>query len=249
MKTKYKKAISFLFIFLFTVNIGMGLVIPISPISAQEDEPRLEYEGILRCDHEDIVTNDQWQWFEITVDLGEEAHVTLEYSGDLDLDLFAYWYRDNKDDYPEFNGFDLTHCPRTDEDGNETYVVADYSQFRTNDTDALGQPEAIYLENPTYRLEEDQKAYILVYVHSGVGESEYKLNSNIEFTLIDHDDVYDCTYTSNILILYIVIALVIFSLSVYIVRRKKKKILKPPEKKDQKKEKEEKDIIDLNSKI
>lgn len=242
MKKTHREISSILLIGFFICNIFLT---SINFVVAQ-DEMQSEFEGELSCENEDIVTNSQWQWYKVIVDIGDNVIFNLEYSGDLDLDLKAYWKRDN---FPEFEGYDLTHCPREDANGEEIYEVADYSQFRTENTDDIGEPEEVSLENPSFRQIEDQEAYILVYVHSGEGDSKYTLTCNKDFTSIHQEDVYDCNHVITLLIVYSVAACVVFGLSIYLVRHKKKKILKPKKKKKPEKEEEKDKVIDLDSQI
>ena len=177
------------------------------------------------------------------MDIGNNYNVTLTYSGDLDLDLRLYWKRDN---FPQFRGFDLTHCSIT----SEKYNYTDYSQFRTKNTDELGINEELYFTNPSYTNTEDKKAYILVYVHSGEGECEYLIESNYNILELEDNEVYECIPVLLILLLYISGAIVLFGLSVYIIKRKKKKLTEPKKKK-KKPDKKKRDLktIDLDSEI
>jgi len=242
MRLKSKSIMVILYIIFFASSFMVYFI----PTGAQEEETDTEFEGILTCENEDIVTDSQWQWFKLLVDLKEEITINLEYSGDLDLDLYAYWGRENEP--ADFNGYDLTHCPR-ESNGKEIYKVAEYSQFRTTDTKKLGNPEEIVLKNPSYRDEEGQDAYILIVVYSGEGESEYTITANDDMTKINNDDVYDCNFILIVLITYITVAVAIWVLSIILIKRKKKKILKPPKVKKPKEEEQKDKVIDLNTQI
>jgi len=205
-----------------------------------------KFTGEMICKDENIWTDDMWQFYKVKVGVSERVEVRLDYSGDLDLDLRVYWKREN---VIGFNGFDLTHC----DINNDNYKFDENSQLRTTNTEELGYPEKVEIYNPSYTREEDQIAYVLVFVYSGEGKSEYTLTSSKELILIDDDDVYDCNFVSLILILYIAAATVVVMLFSYYVYRRKEKITGAKEEKKRLKEqeKQEKAIkhFDLDTKI
>ncbi|MFO8018254.1 MAG: hypothetical protein R6U96_06430 [Promethearchaeia archaeon] len=227
-----------LLIFIFFTPLAYGVC---------DQEGSKVYEEKMVCEEEDTFTDEQWQWYEAIVKIGMEFNVTLAYEGDLDLDMRLYWKRHNFDD---FRGFDLTHCSlKSDE-----YDYADHSQIRTENTTEIGEREHLYFDNPTYTDTEDQKAYILVYVHSGEGKSEYTLKSNHEINELANDEVYECIPVILILIAYIIGAILIFGFSVYFIRRKKKKLIalekkKQQKEKDQEEKKKKLKSVDLDSEI
>ncbi|MHA1251670.1 MAG: hypothetical protein ACTSRP_16885 [Candidatus Helarchaeota archaeon] len=216
------------------------------PFSISGESTGKKFEETLICEDKDIITDDQWQWYKCVVELGQKIVVTLDYAGDLDLDLRLYWKREN---FPEFNGFDLTHCSIND----KKYNCSQYSQFRTHNTYELGHPEELYFTNPSYTKEEDKIAYILVYVHSGEGKSKYVLEANHDLIEINDNDVYDCNSVIAVLFAYYILMGIVFSSYVFIVVRKKRKILKSQRKEEEelkkKKQKDKLDIIDLDSEL
>ncbi|MHA1292609.1 MAG: hypothetical protein ACTSQJ_08085 [Promethearchaeota archaeon] len=235
-----KKYSRYILIFIFMICITFPLI-P-NTIGQQEEESK-EFEGTMISEDEDTTTDDEWQWYKCVVDLGEEVTVELNYKGDLDLDMRLYWKREN---FPEFNGFDLTHCSVND----DKYNYSGYSQFRTTDTYELGQPEELYFTNPSYTKKEDKEAYILVYVHSGKGESEFIIESTHKLTLIDDNAVYDCNFVFTIFLFYLAAVGTVFGIYVFIVLRKKKKITRPEKEEIKpKKEKKELETIDLDSQL
>lgn len=240
MKSKTKKIY---LIFIFGI-VFFSLCFPLLPISYAQDESEgaKNFEGTMTCKDEDVITDEQWQWYKCVVDVGKDVNVYLSYTGDLDLDLRLYWKRDNNDD---FNGFDLTHC------SSDNFNYSDNSQLRTENTDDLGETEELYFTNPSYVKLKDQEAYILVFVFSGKGKSEYVLESNIEMTIIADENVYHCIPISLILLLFMVAAGVIFAGYVFVIKHKKKKLTRGPKEKEQKPEEaqDKKKVIDLNTKL
>jgi len=188
----------------------------------------------LTCNSATVVSDEQWQWYKVIIELGVTAFVNVSYEGDLDVDTRLYWKRNN---FPEFNGFDLTHCPVND----TRYNFTDNSQFRTTNTSLLGTPEELSARNPSYTLLPDMEAYILVFVYNGTGESTFTIVSNIDMVRIEDDLVYDCNLLLTIYITYTIISVVLFALSAFLIKRKKSKIIKAQE--GQKKQRERKSKV------
>ncbi len=195
-----------------------------------------DFEDTIKCEDEDTWTDEMWQFYTISVDAGDKVIVNLDYKGDLDLDLRLYWKRDNVNG---FNGFDLTHCNIDSKD----YDYAENSQVRTKNTYNLGESEELVISNPSYTKDEDKIAYVLVFVYSGEGESEFSLTATKELTEVPDDEVYDCNFVLIIIIIYIIAAGIVVGVFALILHRKKMKISgrkeeKVKEKEDEKKQKE-----------
>jgi len=208
-------------------------------VTAQEEESTI-FEDKMICEEEGEWTDTQWQFYKVIVAEGDKIDVELSYEGDLDLDLRVYWKRDNG---ANFNGFDVTHC----DINSENYKFDENSQLRTTDTQELGYPEELSVYNPSYVKEEDQIAYILVFVYEGEGESEYELTASKDLTLIDDNDVYDCNFVELVFILYLIGAVIIIGLFSFYVYQRKLKITGEKDKKKQEKHeaKKEKQIEEL----
>lgn len=244
--TKTKK---FYLIFIFGV-ICINLCFPMAQLTTAQNQTgqgAKKFEGTMVCRDKKVVTDDQWQWYKCIVDLDEKVYVYLSYKGDLDLDLRMYWKRENP---PDFNGFDLTHCSMN----TKKFNISDNSQLRTTNTHSLGEKEELYFTNPSYTKEADKEAYILVFVFSGEGKSDYVLESNHLLTKIDNADVWHCIPVPLILILFLIGAGAIFGMYTFLILRKKKKLTRPPKDKEKEKKLEEeeakkKKVIDLNTKL
>ncbi len=209
---------------------------------AQEEVTAKEFEGKMVCKDEDVITDEQWQWYKCVVDLEESVNVYLSYEGDLDLDLRLYWKRDN---FQDFNGFDLTHCEM-----KEDFNSSDNSQLRTTSTDDIGEREELHFDNPSYTKLADQEAFILVFAFSGEGDSDFVIESNHELIEIPDENVWHCIPIPLILSLFLIGAGAIFGIYMFLINRKKKKLTRP-QKEEEKKPKEEEKLktIDLNTKL
>ena len=231
----------------FYQNFLIGLIIISNflifiPSTKSQGTSAKSFTGSLTCDSETIVTDDQWQWYRVVVELGVIVNVNMSYEGDLDVDLRLYWKRNN---FPEFNGFDLSHCPLNDTRYNFTIN----SQFRTDNTSSIGMPEELSFRNPSYTQVADMEAYILVFVYSGIGDSSYTIVSTVEMIKIDDNDVYDCNLLLPIYLTYTITGLVFFTISVVLIKRKKSKIIKSQEQQKKKVVKKEPDkkVIELDT--
>ena len=234
-KRKTKKLILILFLFL-----SCFLISQIQMAAAQEEEVDTVFKDEMICEEEGEWTDTQWQFYKVIVPEGVTIDVELSYEGDLDLDLRVYWKRDNGEN---FNGFDVTHC----DIDSENYKYEENSQLRTTNTENLGYPEELSIFNPSYVKEEDQIAYILVFVYEGEGESKYTLSATEDLTLIEDNEVYDCNFVELIFILYLIGAVIIIGLFSFYVYQRKLKITGEKDKKKQEKReaKKEKQIEEL----
>jgi len=233
-----KRLINSILINIIVLNL---IFITVHSIRGKEEASK-EFKETLICEDESVWTDSQWQFYNVSVDTGDTVFVTLNYEGDLDLDLRFYWKRDNP---VGFNGFDLSHC----DIDNDRYVYAENSQIRTTDTNKLGEAEELTISNPTFKLKRDKIAYILVYVYEGEGASDYVLTANRELSKINHNIVYDCNLQLAILIIYMIGAVIIMTLFSLYIKRKKAKITGVDKKKKAEMEKEEEGVkhVDLDT--
>jgi hypothetical protein len=199
------------------------------------------FTGKIVVDNPNLITDSHWDWYGRVVDIGEVVSVTVNYSGALDLDVRLYWAREN---VPGFHGFDLSHCPIN----SSTYKYAQTSQFRTNNTSTIGEPEEVHFRNDRYVQEVDQEAYILIFAFSGVGESDYTIQSSLPIERIHDDFVYDCNMALMMLLIYSITAGCVAGAGSYLIYRKKVKLITPDEEKDKfdKREQKEREVIDLD---
>ena len=97
-----KKILPKIFIGFLVFSMSLSFI-----LTAKSQVPQATtFTETISCSSETVVSDEQWQWFKVVVELGVTAFVNVSYEGDLDIDIRLYWKRNN---FPEFNGFDLTH--------------------------------------------------------------------------------------------------------------------------------------------
>jgi hypothetical protein len=123
----------------------------------------------------------QWQFFSITVESQETLNLTLDYQGDLDLDLILY-VDEQPGSYKKY-AWDISHCQL------DNYPYDAYSGVRTKNTASAAPERIMYLQNSTG---ETKIVYVLVYVYDGLGNSSYTLTANKPIHIMESDELEKC---------------------------------------------------------
>ncbi len=158
--------------FILLMTIGFMIVNSfLTPIKTQSDSidtvsGRIE----VSVDSEDEWEATQWIFYKTTCDFEENVKINLSYTGELDLDMWVFIDLDTDGGPEEQKNFatDLTNCPFDEEPKL-------HSSKKVYNTTAETGPEMIYYENN--EKVNERVLYILVFAHSGVGNSTYSLNS------------------------------------------------------------------------
>jgi len=176
-------------------------------------------------------TNEYWedtQWiFYVTQCPSEEqVIITLEYEGELNLDLVILVDETTAGD--KILAWDITHCGWD----STQYPTTGYSAINTKDT-AITGPETVVYTN----LNVDTKAvYILVYAKEGVGTSDYTLTCSRSFNAVPSTSLQRC---STILQAWILFGIGCVIFSVVFLKIVKRAIMTPDQKAAEKMKKEE----------
>lgn len=158
----------------------------------------------------------QWQFFSISVEYQETLNITLDYQGDLDLDLMLY-----VDETPgghQKYAWDISHCQL------EANQYDAYSGVRTTNTASAAPERIVFIQN---LAEETKMVYLLVYVYDGLGNSTYTLNANKAIHIITSGELEKCWIVVEAWAIFAV-GCVIFSL--IFIKIVKRAILTPEQK-------------------
>lgn len=166
----------------------------------------------------------QWIFYVAQCPSEEQIIITLEYSGDLNLDLVILVDSTGT----KTMAWDITHCGWDE----ALYPKAGYSAIDTTDTKKTGPEKIIYLNlNP-----ETVAVYILIYAAAGEGISQYTLTCSNTVNPVPNSSLERCWTILQAWILFGVGCIIFSIIFLKIVKRA---IMTPDQKAAEKLKKEE----------
>jgi len=128
-----------------------------------------------------VWTDDQWEYYTAEVKRYDTIDITLEYAGDLDLDMRLYVDEVNPLD-TNLYAWDITHCGIPD-----SPEPARNSQIR-----GYNEIESVKYYNQIWNVNRTVWILVFCYDSDGAGDSLYTLTSNVTLNRLTLYDVQQC---------------------------------------------------------
>jgi hypothetical protein len=162
----------------------------------------------------------QYDFYQTLCPFGETVVITLNYEGNLDLDLVIFVDETSFTEDQHAYAWDIAHC-----DFNlEKHPPKSYSRIATTNTSIDGEEMVVYTN---VEFDISRKVYILVFAEKGTGNSNYILECANPITLVPNADYEDCRL---VLYAWILFGVSIILVSLLIFRIAKRALLTPEQK-------------------
>lgn len=166
--------------------------------------------GKLKASLEDTWEDSQWQFYKTNAPFNQSIEINLTYSGDLDIDLWVFVDSNTTGTDQRVNAWDITHC-------NIDRQPTLYSAIKSTEVNFTA-PERIFYSNIEFEIE--RIIYILVFVESGIGESNYELSATNEIEILNKEDGEKCWTIVQAWIIFGISIMIIFGFVLYVAKKK-----------------------------